>query len=332
MDTSIIIVNFNGEAFISDCLQSIFDQKKEVINKLEIILVDNGSTDSSVRLIKDKFNAVKLIEVGSNIGFASGCNKGFEVATGNIIVFLNPDTKFSNNLFDTMYAEKIMRNLDVIAAREKKYYSNEMYEYSSQADIIGNSLNVMSDSLSQSKESFYLTAACIMFDRKFYMQTGGLDASFFMYYEDLDWFWRLRLFDSSFGYSNSAFVHHLGQGSRKTIGQLDPQFYFWRAQNQPKVLIKNYGLLFLFVAMFLYYSVFLVEIIIFFICGKRKVTSQMLKGNANFLKNFRKTWQSRSIVQSRRVIRDIDIVKLLLPGLAMFYNKRNKISALLRRD
>ena len=332
MNASVIIVNFNGEAFIADCLQSVFDQKKGIIDKLEIILVDNGSTDSSVELIKDKFENIKLIEVGSNIGFASGCNKGFDVATGNIIVFLNPDTRFSNNLFETLYGEKISRNLDVIAAREKKYYSNEIYGYSSQVDIIGNGVNVISDSILQSKESFYLTAACLMFDREFYAQTGGLDASFFMYYEDLDWFWRLRLFGSCFGYSNSAFVHHLGQGSRKSNAQLDPQFYFWRAENQPKVLIKNYGFFFLFFAVFVYYSIFLLEIITLSICGKGKVASQMLKGNASFLKNVPKIWKSRSIVQSRRIVRDVDILKLLLPGLAIFYNKRKKITALLRRN
>src|SRR3989304_3063057 len=92
MDTplvSVIVLNWNGKSLIEDCLNSLI---KQVHKNTEIILVDNGSTDGSVELIKSKFrDRVKLIENGKNLGFSGGNNRGIRASKGDYILLLDND-------------------------------------------------------------------------------------------------------------------------------------------------------------------------------------------------------------------------------------------------
>ena len=86
---SIVILNYNAEKFLDECLSSIY--KTEKVN-FEIILVDNASTDKSYRKFTEKFPEIKLIENEKNLGYCGGNNIGIKEASGEFIVILNPDT------------------------------------------------------------------------------------------------------------------------------------------------------------------------------------------------------------------------------------------------
>jgi GT2 family glycosyltransferase len=83
---SIIIVNYNGAALLEKCLSNLYD----IYESMEIIVVDNGSTDGSAQIVKDKFSLVKLIETQNN-GIAAGYNLGVQQATGDFLLFLGTD-------------------------------------------------------------------------------------------------------------------------------------------------------------------------------------------------------------------------------------------------
>ncbi len=89
---SIILVNFNGKELLARCIESILEQKYPK-NKIEVIVVDNASTDGSVNLVKRKYPFVKVISLRTNKGFTGGNNKGIEKSTGEYLVLLNNDTK-----------------------------------------------------------------------------------------------------------------------------------------------------------------------------------------------------------------------------------------------
>ncbi|MGC3977976.1 MAG: glycosyltransferase [Paludibacteraceae bacterium] len=82
IDVSIIIVNYNTGKLTKDCLNSVFQYTKGV--NFEVIVVDNASTDDSIRMIRNEFKYVQLIESNENIGFGRANNIGFETAKGNI--------------------------------------------------------------------------------------------------------------------------------------------------------------------------------------------------------------------------------------------------------
>src|SRR5258708_31454155 len=86
---SIIVLAFNGEAFLEACLMSLLAQTGATA---EIIVVDNASADNSVAVVEQCCPAARLIRSRTNLGFSGGCNLGLRAAAGEILVLLNQDT------------------------------------------------------------------------------------------------------------------------------------------------------------------------------------------------------------------------------------------------
>ena len=86
---SVIIPHYGGKEILQECLESL---KNSNYTQLEIIVVDNSSTDDSVKIMKDKFPYIKLIQSEYNRGFAGGCNFGAQHAIGEYLLILNNDT------------------------------------------------------------------------------------------------------------------------------------------------------------------------------------------------------------------------------------------------
>lgn len=101
MDVSIIIVNYNTKDLIKNCIDSIYEQTKDI--KFEIIVSDNGSVDGSIEMIKSEFPNVILIENNANLGFGTANNRGLKIAKGKYIFYLNSDTVLLNNAVKYFY-------------------------------------------------------------------------------------------------------------------------------------------------------------------------------------------------------------------------------------
>jgi GT2 family glycosyltransferase len=95
MQVSIIIVNYNTKELLCNCLNSIYQNTKDI--NFEIIVSDNGSTDGSIDTIRRDFEKVILIENNKNIGFGAANNKGLDIARGRYVFYLNSDTVLQNN-------------------------------------------------------------------------------------------------------------------------------------------------------------------------------------------------------------------------------------------
>ncbi|MBN2455617.1 MAG: glycosyltransferase family 2 protein [Sedimentisphaerales bacterium] len=89
-DISIIIVNWNTCDYLRDCLQSVYEQTKDIC--FEVIVIDNASTDGSATMVKEKFPQTILLENSENRGFAAANNQGMVIADGRYVLLLNPDT------------------------------------------------------------------------------------------------------------------------------------------------------------------------------------------------------------------------------------------------
>ena len=98
---SIIIVNYNTEKLLKECLSSI-----KISIPHEIIVVDNGSIDNSIHMLKENFPEVFVIENKKDEGFAKANNIGIDKAQGDYILFLNPDTLLNDeNIFEVLFSE-----------------------------------------------------------------------------------------------------------------------------------------------------------------------------------------------------------------------------------
>ena len=97
---SIIIVNYNAGELLLNCIKSILDSDYK---NLEIIIVDNISTDNSHKKCKEKFQQIKLIENSKNLGYCDGNNVGIKNAKGEYIVIMNPDTIVKSNWLNELF-------------------------------------------------------------------------------------------------------------------------------------------------------------------------------------------------------------------------------------
>jgi len=116
MDLSVITVTWNAEKEISRQIASVYLGCKNLA--CEEIIVDNGSEDNTVKLIRSEFPQVKIIENKSNIGFGAANNKGLEIASGDYVLFLNPDMKIKNGSLDVI-VDWMKKNRDVAIASPK---------------------------------------------------------------------------------------------------------------------------------------------------------------------------------------------------------------------
>jgi len=112
IDLSIIIVTWNSEEDLPECLNSILDNNYDF--KYEIIIIDNNSSDNSAKVITNFIDIygsdIKLIINKENIGFTKACNQGIEISIGNYILLLNPDTEIVENSLDLLYKKFIPEN------------------------------------------------------------------------------------------------------------------------------------------------------------------------------------------------------------------------------
>ena len=100
MDISIIYVNWKSEAYIKESIDSVYEHTRGL--QFEIIVVDNASPSGNVDMLKEHFPQITLIKSEKNLGFAGANNLGFQNSSGEIILFLNPDTKLMNPAIDAM--------------------------------------------------------------------------------------------------------------------------------------------------------------------------------------------------------------------------------------
>ncbi len=95
---SVIIVTWNSQDYIRPCLDSLFSQNQD----LEVIAVDNDSRDSTLNTLREYGARIKIIENQSNLGFARAVNQGLKLASGDLILLLNPDTVLTPGALSTM--------------------------------------------------------------------------------------------------------------------------------------------------------------------------------------------------------------------------------------
>lgn len=189
---SIIIITYNSVPYIGECLASIPSR-----DDLEIILIDNSSSDKTVDFIKSNYSHLKLVENKKNYGFAVAANRGFAESKGDIILFLNPDTKISNRVIDKLLI-RFAENSDAAIIGPQLRHSDESLQPSVWKKLtIRNlflesflpykiSLSFVTVIPSVFTEVKMVSGACLAIRREVFDDLGGFDERYFMYYEDVD--------------------------------------------------------------------------------------------------------------------------------------------------
>ena len=198
--------------------------------------------------------------------------------------------------------------------KEQAYESNFVYDEQTRyygLDIFGFHLKT-----NDLKKSFYLCGVCILADKECYLRSGGLDRKFFMYMEEVDWFWRLNLMGIKFGLSDKVSIHHFRHGSTEEYGTLSSRRFMWRNENTLMMLLKNYSATMLVAILPLYFSIYLVEILYFLIKGRFDIAKTYPIAVLRCLKSYRHIIKSRKIINKLRTINDFQLMKKMYFGSA----------------
>ena len=244
MQVSIIIVSYNVKYFLEQCLYSVEAACKNL--NAETIVVDNASSDGSADYISSNFPRVKFVENETNHGFSRANNKGMSLASGDHILFLNPDTIVSEN--------SITACLDFLSVRQdagavgvrlidgsgyflpesKRAFPSPMASF---YKLTGISLlfprssffnryavgNLHEDEVA---EVDVLPGAFFMARRQMLIGLNGFDENFFMYGEDIDLSYRIKMSGHKNYYlGTTVAIHFKGESTQKDDPAYQKNFY-----------------------------------------------------------------------------------------------------------
>jgi len=234
----IIILNWNGCTFLHACLASI---EAERTTEVEVVLVDNGSTDGSEAFVRERYPWVRVLSLGTNRGFAGGNNAGAAGYAGDYLIFLNNDTVVQRGWLTALVSAAERSNAAIATSRLVR--SNDPAILDSAGDgylrcggayKIGQGQPAASASLS--REVFGACGAAFLIRTDLFHQLGGFDESFFVVYEDVDLSYRARLTGARVIYAADAVVHHAVSAA---LGRVSVTAVFHGQRNLEWTWIKN---------------------------------------------------------------------------------------------
>ena len=218
MDLSIIIVSFNTKSLLRDCLSSVFQQTKGI--KLEVIVVDNNSTDGSPQMVQEKFAQAALIKNKKNLGFAKANNQGIGKAKGEYIFLLNSDTILKDNPFLKLkkFAQDHPR-AGVIGCRLLNKDGSHQPSVSPFFTLPRAFLWLLTGdkllyaSPAKTCQVDWVMGAALMAKKEAIGKVGLLDEDFFMYMEEVEWCYRAKKAGWQVWFYPEAEIFHLVRGS-----------------------------------------------------------------------------------------------------------------------
>ncbi|MGB3916158.1 MAG: glycosyltransferase family 2 protein [Thiothrix litoralis] len=228
-EVSVILVSYNTSSYIRRALESLFRETQ--LASIEVIVVDNASSDDSVAMIRQFFPQVTLIESGANLGFAGGVQLGAKQAAGKYLLLLNPDTVIINAAVDRLlhFAKLhpangiwsgVTLNNDMSLNTQHAWSKPTLHDllYSAlglsklfSKTCVFNSANYGCWKRDTVKEVDIVSGCFFLTTRELWDKLGGLDASFFMYAEEADYCLRAK----ALGYQpivtpDARIIHHGG--------------------------------------------------------------------------------------------------------------------------
>ena len=246
---AVVILNWNGASLLSEFLPSVCRYTSPHL--ADVIVADNGSTDTSLQLLAQEFPQVGLIRFPRNHGYAEGYNQAVkELETYKYIVLLNSDVAVSQGWIERLleYAEE-HPEVGALQPKIRSYRHPSQFEY---AGASGGFLDCngfpfcrgrIFDAIEEDNgqyddvaEVFWATGAALLVRTDVYLKTGGLDSFFFAHMEEIDLCWRIHQAGHSIKVVPQSHVYHLGGGS---LPASNPRKTYLNFRNNLFLLYKN---------------------------------------------------------------------------------------------
>lgn len=238
---SVIIPNWNGKDLLENCLSSLYRQS---FKDFEIILIDNGSSDESLKYVVEHYPQVRIIKLNRNYGFARAINEGVKNSLSEYVVFLNNDTSVNKDWLKNLiqcadlHPEVISVNPKLLNFQSKKIIDGVgiLINEVGQAKSIG----WQEEDLGQYNKEQYIfgaTGGASLFRRLDFIKVGMFDEKYFMYSEEVDFAFRAQFLGFKSIYCPKAFVYHKHKSTAKKTPQ---HIEYWQFKNMTQTIIKDF--------------------------------------------------------------------------------------------
>ena len=252
-NVSIIVLNYNGRHLIGECLDSL---RNQTYKNIEIIVVDNGSSDGSADFLNERYkNSITLIENSENLGFAEGNNIGIKASSGDYIALLNNDA-----VADSLWLGELVKAAGESGktygmwASKVLFYNNRNMIDTAGHLIFPDGLNrgrgkgeTDTGQYDRKEEVFFPSGCAALYTRELFDRIGGFDPDFFAYGDDTDIGIKARLAGWKCLYVPTAVVYHK---SSATAGAYSPFKAYLVERNRVWILLKYFPLLRIFFSLF----------------------------------------------------------------------------------
>ncbi|EPY7710147.1 glycosyltransferase family 2 protein [Bacillus pacificus] len=225
---SVVVVNWNSEKYIRECFNALLTTMNELKHKIdvEVIVVDNASTDSSVKIIEEEFKWVKLIKSLQNNGFSKANNIAIKYSTGEYILLLNTDAIINTSALKNSI-EFLEENSDAGVAGCQLLNADGTNQQSFGRQL--NFKNILIETLflekvfklknktnNQPFEVDYVCGAYFLVKKQAIEEVGLLDEDYFFYVEEADWCYRMKKHGwTSYVIPTETVIHYRGGSSTK---------------------------------------------------------------------------------------------------------------------
>ncbi len=224
---AIVILNWNGAHHLPGCFESLLalDYPSGL---RDVYLIDNGSTDGSIELIRREFSWVLLHENAANLGFSRGCNQGSELAQdAEILVFLNNDIRVEPGFLRSLLAPIVAKECEATSAKMLSWDGQCMNSAGGGMNFHGIGIQrgygkALHPKYDRARWTLFACGGAMAMDAQVFRAVGGFDEEFFAYYEDVDLGWRTWIQGYSVRYVPGAicFHHHSSTSGRVPVERL----------------------------------------------------------------------------------------------------------------
>lgn len=299
---AVVILNWNGQDLLAKFLPSVV---QSVYDNLQIVVIDNGSTDNSLRLIEKEFPTVKVIANKDNKGFADGYNSGLQQVDADYFVLLNSDVEVPKYWIEpVIYLMETDPMIAVAQPKIKWQLDPKKFEYAGAAGgfmdrfaypfcrgRLFDHLEFDQNQYDENLDIFWASGAAFFVKRNYFNEVGGFDRDLFAHMEEIDVCWRLKNLGYRIVACGNAEIYHVGGG---TLNANNPFKTYLNFRNNLIIMQKNLPLNEAYFRIFCRFWLDFIAWIQFFVTGKPKFAFAISKAHAHFLKQVFQTAKKRT--------------------------------------
>lgn len=321
----VLLVASNAESWLPAVIEGVRNQAHD---EIEILAVDNASTDRSRSLLEKAFGAENVVSLERRVGYGRALAAALKVASDrgtahDAFLLLHDDAAMEPGTVEAMLGAIERERVGVVGAKLVDWDEpDRLQEVGLTTDRFGRLFNPLErGELDQGqhdglKEVFFSSSACLLIGRDVIERVGLFDLRFVALRDDFDLCWRARIAGFRSVVTTDARVRHAAASYRgERSGPVQGRNRYFSERNMIAALLKNYSIPYLIVALPVTLAVSIMNVVVYLASGRRIAARQTLSALQWNLVHFPSTLRARARAQRRRRIPDRDVVKLMVRGV-----------------